>query len=145
MPVQIIINGENAGESIKELATLSAALTGKTEAVAEQPVQEEQKPRQRKNTTPKKEEPAKEESSPQPDPEESTKPEQPEPEETTDNYDDGAPIPTVVELRAKAQEKGKTQEGKAAIKALLKKFESKSISEVPEAKRAAFYAELEKI
>jgi len=51
-------------------------------------------------------------------------------------------IPTVVELRAKAQEKGTTPEGKKAIKALLDKFESKSISDVPEDKRAAFLREL---
>jgi|GEM_PF-2974548 len=52
-------------------------------------------------------------------------------------------IPTVVELRAAAQEKGKTPEGKQAIRELLNKFGSKSISDVPEKKRAAFLAELE--
>jgi outer membrane biosynthesis protein TonB len=52
-------------------------------------------------------------------------------------------IPSVVELRAAAQEKGKTQEGKAKIKALLNKFESKSISDVPEEYRASFLALLE--
>lgn len=52
-------------------------------------------------------------------------------------------IPTVVELRAKAQEKGDTAEGKKAIKALLDKFNSKSISNVPEKDRAAFLSALE--
>lgn len=52
-------------------------------------------------------------------------------------------IPTVVDLRAIAQEKGKTPEGKKAIKALLDEYESKSISNVPEEKRAAFFAALE--
>jgi hypothetical protein len=52
-------------------------------------------------------------------------------------------VPTVVELRAKAQEKGKTPEGKKAIKALLDEFGSKSISDVPEEKRSAFLAALE--
>lgn len=52
-------------------------------------------------------------------------------------------IPTVVELRAKAQEKGKNPEGKKAIKALLDKIGSKSISDIPEEKRAAFLCELE--
>lgn len=47
-------------------------------------------------------------------------------------------IPTVVDLRAKAQEHGQTPEGKKAIKALLIKFESKSISDVPEVRRTAF-------
>lgn len=52
-------------------------------------------------------------------------------------------IPTVVELRAKAQEKGTTPEGKQAIKALLDSFESKSISDIPEEKRVAFLRKLE--
>lgn len=52
-------------------------------------------------------------------------------------------IPSIVELRAKAQEKGKTPEGKKAIKALLEEFGSKSISDVPEEQRAAFLAALE--
>ncbi|MBU5677887.1 hypothetical protein KQI88_15825 [Alkaliphilus sp. MSJ-5] len=56
---------------------------------------------------------------------------------------DMADIPTVVDLRAKAQEKGKTAEGKKAIKALLDKYDSKSISNVPEEVRAAFMADLE--
>ena len=52
-------------------------------------------------------------------------------------------IPTVVELRAMAQLKGGTADGKKAIKALLNEFESKSISDVPEDKRAAFLQKLE--
>ena len=52
-------------------------------------------------------------------------------------------IPTVVELRAMAQQKGGTADGKKAIKALLNEFESKSISDVPEDKRAAFLVKLE--
>ena len=59
-------------------------------------------------------------------------------EETEPEY-----IPTVVELREAAQEKGKTAEGKKAIKALLDKYDSKAISNVPEDKRAAFLVELE--
>ena len=47
-------------------------------------------------------------------------------------------IPTVVDLRAEAQKHGQTPEGKKAIKALLNAFESKSISDVPEEKRATF-------
>ena len=58
---------------------------------------------------------------------------------------DDTPVPTVVELRAKAQEAGKTPDDKKAIKALLDKYESKSISDVPEDKRAAFLAGLESI
>jgi hypothetical protein len=65
-------------------------------------------------------------------------------DETDHTADDATEyVPTVVELRAKAQEKGKTPEGKKAIKALLDEFGSKSISDVPEEKRAAFLAALE--
>ncbi|MTI56127.1 hypothetical protein [Geosporobacter ferrireducens] len=67
-----------------------------------------------------------------------------EPENTPGEATGEAPyIPTVVELRAKAQEKGDTTEGKKAIKALLDKFNSKSISNVPEKDRAAFLSALE--
>lgn len=58
---------------------------------------------------------------------------------------DSEEVPTVVELRAVAQEKGKTPEGKAAIKALLNEFGSKSVSDVPEEKRAAFLTALGKL
>lgn len=54
-----------------------------------------------------------------------------------------ADIPSVVELRAKATEKGTTPEAKKAVKQLLTEFGSKSISEVPEDKRAEFLARLE--
>lgn len=52
-------------------------------------------------------------------------------------------IPSVVELRAKAQEIGKDPAKKPKIKELLNKYGSPNISEVPEEKRAAFMAELE--
>jgi len=64
-------------------------------------------------------------------------------EETSDAETETAEIPTVVDLRAAAQAKGGTPEGKKAIKALLDKFESKSISDVPEDKRTAFLQALE--
>lgn len=54
-------------------------------------------------------------------------------------------IPSVVELRAKAQEKATSVEAKKAIKALLDEFGSKSISNVPEDKRAEFMARLEEL
>lgn len=54
-------------------------------------------------------------------------------------------IPSVVDLRAKAQEKATSVEAKKAIKALLDEFGSKSISDVPEEKRAAFLAKLEEL
>ena len=87
---------------------------------------------------------AKPEKQPDPEPEK-----QPDPEPKTEapdaelDHDEPETIPTVVDLRAKAQEKGTTPEGKKAIKALLDKFESKSISDVPEEKRTAFLHALE--
>ena len=61
-------------------------------------------------------------------------------EDTEENQSDNVEenIPTVVELRAEAQKHGQTPEGKKAIKTLLNKFGSKSISDVPEDKRTAF-------
>lgn len=52
---------------------------------------------------------------------------------------------TVAEIRDCAKEKGKTAEGKAAIKSLLETYNSKSISTLPEESRAAFMADLEEI
>lgn len=56
---------------------------------------------------------------------------------------EGEDIPTASELLAKAQQVGTTTEAKKAIKALLEKYESKSISNVPEEKRADFMADLD--
>ncbi len=66
-----------------------------------------------------------------------------EPEEPQQDSDCTQDIPDVTALRAAAQEKGKTPEGKKAIKALLVTFESNSISSIPEEKRAEFLAALE--
>lgn len=52
-------------------------------------------------------------------------------------------IPDIVDLRKVAQEKGKTPEGKKAIKALLQQFGCQSISAVPKEKRAEFLDKLE--
>ncbi|OME86506.1 MULTISPECIES: hypothetical protein [Paenibacillus] len=131
MPVQITINGENAVQAIEEFATLSAAFGGATPSTA--PVKEEVKPRQRRATETKKEE-AKVEADLDTSPDEGTEGSQPNEDED---------IPTVVELRAKAQEVGKDAKKKPAIKKLLGEFESASISDVPEEKRIAFMAELE--
>lgn len=69
------------------------------------------------------------------------------PEEVTadDPVKDTEPIPDAVTLRAAAQEKAKTPEGKAAIKELLKQYDSKSISTIPEDKRADFLKDVEAI
>ncbi|ASJ54231.1 hypothetical protein BP422_12140 [Brevibacillus formosus] len=55
----------------------------------------------------------------------------------------GEDVPSASELLAKAQQVGTTPEAKKAIRALLEKFGSKSISNVPEDKRAEFMAELD--
>jgi hypothetical protein len=82
-------------------------------------------------------------------PEKPVEPEQPVKEEIPNKSQTEDPIsaavPTVVELRAAAQEKGKTPEGKKQIKNLLNSFDSKSISAVPEDKRVAFLAALEEL
>lgn len=67
------------------------------------------------------------------------------PEEPQQDHDSDQEIPDVTALRAAAREKGKTPEGKKAIKALLTNFESKSISDIPEDKRSAFLAALEEL
>lgn len=131
MPVQITINGENANQAIEEFATLSAAFNGQAPvkaAIEEAPP----KTRQRKPPATKKEEPVQEG-------------QEVEEESTTTNQDDDVDIPSVVDLRAKAQEVGTNPEKRKAVKALLDKFESPSISDVPEDKRIAFMAELEKL
>lgn len=125
MPVTITINSDTASEAIQEFSALSAAFTGG------QPVVEEPPKAKARKSTPVKE-PVVEK--PQ---EEVT---QPDPEPNSGADDD---IPTVVQLRAKAQEVGKDPANKPKIKALLNKFESPNISEVPEDKRAAFMVELE--
>ena len=70
------------------------------------------------------------------------------PTEVTPPAEEDAPvveIPSIEDIKKVAVEKGKTPEGKAAIKKLLTSFESPSISAIPEEKRAAFLAALEEI
>jgi len=133
MSVQITINGDNATEAIQEFATLSAAFIGQTTA----PVVEDPKPRQPRKAVeqPKKEEVKVTE----------TGEEDPEMGQDHQPVGDAVDIPSVVDLRAVGQEKGKTAEGKKAIKALLDKFGSKSLSDVPEENRVAFMVGLEAI
>lgn len=129
MPVTITINGENAAQAIEEFTTLSASFIPGASKTA--PVEESPKPRQRKNATTPKEREEKEEV--------------PEQEADSAETSESIDAPSVVELRAKAQEVGKDPANKPKIKALLNKYDSPNISEVPEDKRAAFLAELEKL
>lgn len=135
MPVTITINGENAAQAIEEFATLSASfIPGSAQAPVNATV-EDPKQRQRRSATAK------------------------EPEEKSINVDkivkeieeeaaaatQDDDIPTVVDLRAKAQEVGQDAKKKPKIKALLDKYGSPNVSEVPEDKRAAFLADLESL
>lgn len=111
---------------VEAIHALAASVTGNTELRL---VDSETK------TDPVKTEPVQTEGSPK-----ITDPQKDSPEQTGT---DTTVIPTVVELRAKAQEKGTTPEQKQSIKTLLDKYESKSISSLPEDKRAAFLVDLE--
>lgn len=136
MSVQIHINGDNAAEAVKELATLASHLGG--QAVPTAPAQAEQ-PKASRSSKPSKNAP-KEETPPEADPEE---PEDNPSDDLDEEPEISEEVPSVVDLRAKASEIGKTPELKAKIKALLDEFGSKSVSEVPEKKRPAFMKRLE--
>ncbi|MFW5436333.1 hypothetical protein [Paenibacillus apiarius] len=138
MPVQITINGADAAESIRELSTLAAAIVGqKVVPEAALPVQEE-KPKRQRTTKAEAAAAKKQEEEP------TEKPEVAE-DAGSESGGDAEDAPTIVALRAAAQVKGKTPEGRKAVKALLDEFESKSISDVPEEKRAAFLVKLEEL
>ncbi|MCY9733128.1 hypothetical protein M5X17_05055 [Paenibacillus alvei] len=127
MPVMIQITGENAGQAIEEFAALSTAFTGAVSTVtAAAPVQEEKPKRQRTTKTEPKPEATKETES----------------VEKTKDKSTGEGIPTFEDLRAVGKEKGAMPDGKAAIRALLDEFESKSLSEVPDEKRTEFMKRL---
>jgi outer membrane biosynthesis protein TonB len=125
----------NAPELVNAIQSLATALSGtKLEPVKIAPaIEPEVKAETNKPRTRTKPEP---ETKVEPEP---TITEEPATEESTDPEN----VPTVVDLRAKAQEKGKTSADKAAIKALLNEYKSKSISDVPEESRVAFLAALE--
>jgi len=131
MSIQITINANNVAESVQLVHDLASAMSGmnpadiptKTEVSAGKPIKRETK---------------KSKKEPEPIPDEQI-------EDTANDITNDGPIPTVVELRAKAQEVGKTPEAKKAIKALLNEFGSKSISDVPEDKRAEFMTKLEEL
>lgn len=143
MPVQIHINGETANEATKELRDLAAALLGKPSGApaVEEPVKTDKPKPSRSTKKPEEETPAAEpEKVAEPEPDKTD-----EPENDTDEGGDDENVPTVVELRAKAQEVGTSTDAKKAIKALLDKYGCKSISDVPEAKRADFLTDLDLI
>lgn len=113
---------------VMEKGQASDSVLGVEKEVAQVAPQEPPK----KRTKPKKEVPAEEEA---------------QEEQTTakDTEEFVQAVPSVAEIRDCAKEKGKTAEGKAAIKSLLETYNSKSISTLPEESRAAFMADLEAI
>jgi hypothetical protein len=62
-----------------------------------------------------------------------------------DDEGDNVPIPTIVEIRAKASEAGGKSGGREKVKALLDKFEVPNVSGVPENMRIAFMRELDDV
>jgi len=142
MPVQITINGENAAEAIKELSTLAAGISNQSVSTLTVGITTQEKPTNEKPVKARpKTEITKEPSRTTP---ESQNGLEVEPVDNDSDMTD-EPVPTVVELRAKAQEIGKTPEGKKSIKDLLVKFGSKSISDIPDDRRAAFLRALEEL
>lgn len=125
MNITLHIEAANPAELQEAIAGLAGITGGST------PVQTE-KPKQTR---------AKAEKQPDPKPEE--KPKQEEPAEEPEEPNLSEPAPTVVELRAAAREKGESVEGKEAIRELLEEFNSKSISGIPESRRAEFLKRLE--
>jgi len=135
MPVTITINGENAAQAIEEFATLSASFIPSSAQAPVTATLDEPKIRQRK---PKRDEPEEK-------PIDIEKIEKEIEEEAGTASQDDVEIPSVVDLRAKAQQVGQDSKKKPKIKALLDKYGSPNVSEVPEDKRAAFLADLEKL
>lgn len=138
MPVQINITGADAAESLRELSALSFGLCCNVQvAAAATPVKEDPKPRR----TATKSEPAKPEKVVEEKPEAPKKDEpqtDPDPDTTSADSED---IPDDAALRAAAMEKS-SEVGKAAVKALLDKYEVKNVSALPKDQRIAFLHEL---
>lgn len=136
MNITLNIEAGNPGELQEAIIGLAGMVNGSALPQVEKPKRGSQG-----TTKPEKQQDTKSDSKPVEDPktEEETTGDTAETETGTGTEE----VPTVVELRAKAQEKGTTPEGKKAIKELLVEFESKSISDVPEEKRTAFLHKLE--
>ncbi|NHN33509.1 hypothetical protein [Paenibacillus agricola] len=137
MSVQINITGDSAIEAVKEFSVLAAHFTFPAAGTAD--ATKSDKPVATRNRSVAK--PVETEK-----PVESAAADASEEGSQTkgsiedDFQDDDAPVPTVVDLRAKAQEVAKTLEGKAAVKLLLA---GRAISNIPEEERAAFLVALE--
>lgn len=135
MSVLIQINGETAGEAIRELSALASGISGQAAPAATPEAPKQERPARRQSTKP---DPVKEK------PVEDEKPETADTDTDVDDDADDEAIPTDVELRALAAEVGKKgTEGKAAVKKLLEKYKSANVTGVPDDKRVAFKRDLE--
>jgi len=131
MSVQIIINGESAAESLKELSVLAAGFNAPATAAVE--VKQEEAPKRTRSKTETPKQSAKEEQA------ESSADDAAIDQEKEEG---GEEIPTDKELRAAATEKSKAV-GKAKVKALLDKYEVPNVTALPNDQRATFLEELE--
>ncbi|WP_058301719.1 hypothetical protein [Gorillibacterium timonense] len=132
MSVQINITGEDAGQALQDLATLSAAL-GSPKGVVAVPEQPEapKATRTRKPATAK--------------PTEQTAAESEKPDEAEEDFPDTTSdeeVPDDVKLRAAASEAA-SRAGKAPVKALLDKYGVPNVTALPDDKRVQFLRDLE--
>lgn len=138
MRIFLNIEAETPEEVMAAIKELSA--TGVVCKPAEVEPKKNTAPRTNKPATPK---------TPEPEPATDDTPTTNEPEADNEipatKEPDTTEIPSITELKEAAVAKGKTPEGKAAIKKLLTSFESPSISAIPEDKRSAFLAALEEL
>lgn len=138
--INVSINAESASELSTTILELAAAFstTSVEKTVtpdpeeapkADKPKRQNRKQKEKKETPPPPVDNAQEE----------------EEDQVEESASEEIPVPDVIELRAVAREKGKTAEGKKAIKALLDEFGFKNISEIAEEKRAEFLVALEEL
>lgn len=111
MSVQIIISGADAAESLQELSSLAAGFTGAKQV--DKPITKTKKAEKPAETSPVEEEDVMPGAS---------------------GKQEGEKAPSVVELRAKANE----VTDKKKVKALLEDLGYKSLSDIPDEERAAF-------
>lgn len=135
MKIHISIEAESPIELMDALKKLSADSAPQT---VDKPREAEPK----KPRTAKPAEPRQPETAPT---EDAATPPTPAADPAPDIEPEAVNVPTVVELRAAAQEKGNSPEGKKAIKDLLNRFGSPSISALRDDQRAAFMAALEEL
>lgn len=139
MRITLNIEAGDAAE-LKEAIAGLAGITSGVVALQQNAVAQPESKKQKRGEAPK---PPEKQPDPKPEEEPELTPDPVDPPNEEPAGDEPEAIPTVVDLRSKAQEKGTTPAGKTSIKALLDEFKSKSISDVSEDKRVAFMRRLE--